>query len=85
MIFTVILLAEEQFVRSIDIVEIQCCLVLEIGGILPLLPFDRIAVGWRASCLPKGCLPIKDALIMRFLPFAVFRFRSQLTRWETFL
>ena len=44
MIFIVILLAEEQFVRSIDIVEIQCCLVLEIGGILPLLPFDRIAV-----------------------------------------
>ena len=41
MIFIVILLAEEQFVRSIDIVEIQCCLVLEIGA---LLPFDRIAV-----------------------------------------
>lgn len=59
MIFIVILLAEEQFVRSIDIVEIQCCLVLEIGGILPLLPFDRIAVGGAPVAYRRDACPSK--------------------------
>ena len=48
MIFIVVLLAGEQLVRIIDIIEIQVqgrrCRVLEMGNILPLFAVNRVTV-----------------------------------------
>ncbi len=96
MVFVVVLLTGKQLVGIIDVVEIQVqgrrCWVLEMGNILPFFAFDCAAIdgtpvvaGYFAGGSPVGCLSARAALMTWSLLFAMSRFRSQLTPWETFL
>ena len=91
MVFVVVLLTGKQLVGIIDVVEIQVqgrrCWVLEMGNILPFFAFDCAAIDGTpvVAGSPVGCLSARAALMTWSLLFAMSRFRSQLTPWETFL
>ena len=79
-IFVVVLLAGEQLVRIINIIEIQVqgrrCRVLEMGSILPL---------FAVHCVAIDGAPVVAGYLAGGVLVAMSRFRSQLTPWETFL